>query len=58
MKHQRWKKYIRLFNQCKTRNSYPFFSYSQPAMLWDHFSNIAFIDAKTKYRIPYLLDVS
>ena len=24
----------------------------------DHFSNIAFIDAKTKDRIPYLLDVS
>ena len=23
-----------------------------------HFSNIAFIDAKTKGRIPYLLDVS
>ena len=41
----------------KTRNSYSFFSYGQPAMPWKPFSNITFLDIKTKYRSPYLLDV-
>ena len=50
---------MRLVIQFKTRNSYSFLSYCQRLLCCGgHSSSVAFIDAKTKYRSPYLLNVS
>ena len=50
---------MRLVIQFKTRNSYSFLSYCQRLLCCGgHSSSVAFIDAKTNYRSPYLLNVS
>ena len=50
---------MRLVIQFKTRNSYSFLSYCQRLLCCGgHSSSVAFLDAKTKYRSPYLLNVS
>ena len=50
-------KEIRLI-QFKTRNLYPSFRMVNLLCCGGHFSKITFFGAKTKYRSPYLLDVS
>ena len=54
-----WKKYMRFVIQFKTRIiQIPYFRIVNLLCCEGHFSSVTFIDAKTKYRSSFLLDVS